>query len=368
MSAIRPTTSAPRGVPRVVWVRAAIIAGLMALIFWPSLRRLALKTVPVFGTEADWQHAMLVPLVGLYFLYVNRGELLRAPVAPVLPGRPTRRSVTGAVALAVTGVALWLAGPAVSVGLGAALAMAGKGLVAWAALALGLNWGVGSLVFGLLVHAWGIWPGQNDYLKDLGIVVTLFGVVLTLAGWGVMRVAWFPIAFLVCAIPWPGLVYGIVASPLQVLAARAAAMVLSLTGVEAYTTGTKILFERADGTMRELGVAEACAGLKSLMTFVTLAAAVAFLSARPLWQRLTIVASAVPIAVACNVARVAGQGLLDRYVSEELSRDFAHQFVGLVMMAPALVLVLGVGWVLDNLFVEAEDPDLGTSATEARAA
>ena len=44
-----------------------------------------------------------------------------------------------------------------------------------------------------------IWPLQNDWFKDLGMVVTLFGVVTLLCGWQVMKTAWFPIAFLVCA-------------------------------------------------------------------------------------------------------------------------------------------------------------------------
>src|SRR5262245_65131481 len=89
-----------------------------------------------------------------------------------------------------------------------------------------LNWSIGSLLFGLFAFGYGIWPGKNDFVRDLGMVITLFGVVLTLCGWQVMRIAWFPIAFLVCAIPWPGLVYSAVALPLQNLAANVAVGVL----------------------------------------------------------------------------------------------------------------------------------------------
>ena len=68
------------------------------------------------------------------------------------------------------------------------------------------------------------------------------------------------------------------------------------------------------------------------------------------------VASAIPIAIFCNVMRVTGTGLLDHYASEKWSESFAHQFIGLLMMVPAFFLILLVGWILDHLFIE-EDND-----------
>jgi exosortase len=211
------------------------------------------------------------------------------------------------------------------------------------------------LLFGLALFGYAIYPGQNDFLKDFGMVVTLFGVVLALGGWGIMRIAWFPIVFLVCGIPWPGLMYSRVASPLQQLAANVAVRTLELTGVDSSVSGTKIFIAGQAGVWRTLNVAEACAGLRSLMTFISVAATVAFLSHRPLWQKLTVTLSAIPIAIFCNVMRVSGQGLLDHYVSQQLSESFAHQFVGLIMLIPAFVLILLVGWILDRIFVEEVD-------------
>src|SRR2546422_552430 len=161
------------------------------------------------------------------------------------------------------------------------------------------------MVWGIWFYAGGIWPGQNDFFKDVAMVVTLFGVTLALCGWDVMRTAWFAIAFLVCAIPWPQLTYSWVAMPLQQLAASASVGLLRATGVEAVRTGTQILIGEGD-SLRRLNVAEACAGLRSLMTFVTVGGAVGFLSNRPLWQKIAITLWAVPVAIACNVMRVAG--------------------------------------------------------------
>ena len=176
----------------------------MIATFRFNLYRLWLKTNPFTG-ELNWRHSIVVPIVGLYYLYVNRDDLLRA-----------------------------------------------KMYVAWSGLPI--------LVFGILFFGYGIWPGQNDYVKDLGMVVAIFGVVALLCGWQVMKIAWFPIAFLICAMPWPELVYSKIASPLQHLAASVAVGTLRMTGVESMNQGTKILMYGDKGWMA-LNVAEACAGL-----------------------------------------------------------------------------------------------------------
>ncbi|MGE5609904.1 MAG: exosortase/archaeosortase family protein [Bacillota bacterium] len=296
------------GVGGVAWGRIAILVVLFVAAFWESLYRLVLKTNPYNG-DANWQHAFFVPLIGVYYLYRNRDELLKAPVRPAWTGLPI-------------------------------------------------------LVLGLMTYAYGIWPGQNAFIMDCGPVVAVFGLVLLVCGWAVMKIAWFPIVFLVCAIPWPATVYSLLAMPLQKLAASAAVVTLQATGVEALREGTKLVIGEAPN-QRELNVAEACAGLKSLMTFITVAATLAFLAKRAMWQRVLITFSAVPIAVFCNMMRVAGQGLLDHYVSQKLSESFAHQFVGLVMLLPAVFLIMLVAWIVDNVFMEEEEGGGGARAGTA---
>lgn len=287
------------GFSAVSWLKIVTVAVLMAATFRFNLLRLWLKTNPING-EPNWRHAVCVPLIGIYYLIVHREELLET------------RTYT-----------------------------------AWT--------GLGILLFGILLFAYGIYPGQNDFVKDFGMIVALFGVVTFLCGWQVMKIAWFPIVFLICAIPWPELVYSYVASPLQHLAAKVAVHVLSLTNVEAHSFGTKIIINAKGNVWRTLNVAEACAGLRSLMTFISVAAAIAFLSARPLWQKIIVTFSAIPIAIFCNVMRVTGQGFLDHYWSQELSEGFAHQFVGIVMLVPGFFMILFVGWLLDVVFVEVVD-------------
>lgn len=353
------------GLRAMTWAQIGVVALLFAGVFWPNLWRLWLKVNPINGVEwSDWSHSMLVPIVGLYYLWLRREELLAGPVRPLLADDFSRaRWLGGGVTLALgaAGYLIFAHGPG-HVLLGRTLAEyagpAALGAAIVGVLVLALDWGLGTMLGGMLLTAYGIWPGQNDYLKDVGMILTLFGVVLTLTGWRIMRIAWFPIAYLICAIPWPGLVYSKIAIPLQYLAAKVAVVVLNVAQVDSVVDGTRIVIEKSGGVTRVLNVAEACAGMRSLMTFITLAGALAFLSlARPLWQKLIIVASAVPIAIFCNVMRVSGQGLLDVYVTEQASEGFAHGFVGLVMLIPALFLLLGVGWALDQVFIEADDGD-----------
>jgi exosortase len=340
-----------------------VIATLFVALYHPNLTRLWLKTNPING-EGNFEHAIFVPLVGAYFLFTRRDELLRTRYSPLLGGAFTRsRLVSGLIAMAVA-VAGYFAAPALLpmtlVGYVQPLmyVVGGAGL-----LALALDWGLASLLVGLAVSGYGIWPGQNDFVWDFGMVLTLFGAVLTIGGWPLMRVAWFPIAFLVVAIPWPPLLYSKIALPLQQLAAHVAVVVLQIIGVDAQYEGTKILIaDRAP-----LNVAEACAGLKSLMTFVFLSAAMAFLSARPMWQRFFIVAMAIPIAIFCNVMRVTGQGIAAAAGWEAAAQGITHQMFGLAMLIPAFFLVLGTMWLLDFIFEPVDDePEGDTAAAKSR--
>ncbi|HZL36546.1 MAG TPA: exosortase [Tepidisphaeraceae bacterium] len=300
-AALGPSDDEPvyAGMRLSTWVKVVSLAALFAMLFWSNLRRLWDKTNPINGADPNWAHAIFVPLIGLYYLYINRDTLLAARVRTTWEG-------------------------------------------------------LGITIFGIAFFVYGIWPGSNDWFKDIGMVVTLFGMVTFLCGWEVMKTAWFPIVFLVCALPWPGLFYSKLAGPLQKLAAMVAVRVLNIAGVGSLQFGNKIFISGKDG-IQTLNVAEACSGLRSLMTFVSIAAAIAFLSARPLWQRLIMVASAIPIAISCNSMRVAAQGFINHNYGTQWSESFAHGFVGLMMMIPAFFLILLVGWVLQNLFVEEVD-------------
>lgn len=366
-----PPPGGPRpiflGLSRFAWLQIAVVAALFFLVYWSNLWRLWAKTNLINGTaKDDWSHSMLVPVIGLYYLYLRRDDLLSRPVRPLMPTTLNRPRLLGGMVLVVAGLATWLGFGLESVqealravpfmgSLSGYLSSLGLGAACLGVLVLALDWGLGTLVGGLALTAYGIHPGYNHYVQELGMVLALFGTVLTLCGWRVMGVAWFPIVFLVCALPWPSLVYTKVAIPLQNLAAQVAVIVMNIAQVDAVVEGTRIVISKATG-VRVLNVAEACAGMRSLMTFITIGTAMAFLSlSRPMWQKLIIVASAVPIAIICNVMRVSAQGLVDVYITEAATEGFTHGLVGLIMLIPAFFMLLGVGWILDQVIVEEED-------------
>jgi exosortase len=348
------TTDKLLGLSLRAWVQIITVTVLMCALFRVNLVRLWGKTNPINGQDMNWQHAIFVPLIGIYYLYIHREELLRAA------GQPERHELgirilaaIGLAIMAMLALALIVSG---DVGFNLMLVgVLGAGLAIPVAVPRARHLGMVLMFEGLIVFVYGIFPGYNDYVKDLGMVITLFGVATLLCGWDVMKVAWFPIVFLVVALPWPELVYAKLAWPLQQLAASVAVGALRICGVEAQNFGTRIRMVGENGQARVLNVAEACAGLKSVMTFLMVAGTVAFLSSRVLWEKALIALSAIPIAIFCNVLRVTGQGILDFYWSHEISEGFAHQFVGLVMIIPGFFLILLVGWLLDKIFIEEVD-------------
>ena len=234
------------GVSMETWSRVLLIGVLFAAVFWPNLRRLWLKTNP-FSGEANWSHSIFVPVIGLYYLFVHREDLIRAGAREFIWGpifRPGRLMVS--MAMAAAGAVLYFLTQNREGLIFTMLMPIGEALAVLGVLVLLLDWSLATIFFGLAVFVYGIYPGQNDYLKDLGMVITLFGIVLLLNGWSAMRIAWFPVVFLVCAIPWPGLVYSWVAEPLSQMAAHIAVDVLKITGVDAVNSGTKIIIFTPD--------------------------------------------------------------------------------------------------------------------------
>ena len=77
------------GLTAAAWVKLLIVAALLVALFRFNLARLWSKTNPVTG-DANWGHTPIIPLIGLYFLYLNRDRLLAAKVKPIFFERLTR--------------------------------------------------------------------------------------------------------------------------------------------------------------------------------------------------------------------------------------------------------------------------------------
>lgn len=347
------------GVPVRAWVILGSMAVLFVALYWTSLERLWKHTNPINGTK-EWAHAIFVPVVGIYYLYLHLDDLLKCKVKPLIGLDFTAGRFLSAAITAVIGAGLWfvvpkLGGPFTEYGNW--FEILGQGVIGFAIVVATLDWGLGTLLSGLVIYTAGVSPLSNDLIKDFGMILSVFGAVLTIGGWQIMKIAWFPCVFLLAIPPWPDTIYQKIAIPLQNIASAFGVMVMMICGIDAERNGTTMSMYRDGTKVGELNVATACSGIKSLMTFISLGAALAFLSNRPLWQKLFITASTIPIAIFCNAMRVGGQGLLDYYVSHEWSTGFAHMFAGVVFLLPGFMMILGLIWVLDQLFIDVEETD-----------
>ncbi len=288
--------------PLETCARIIILAGVLVWMnFWQL--RIMVRT---WMDDGNWSHGFLIPLFSVYFLYSRRDELLSA-----------KRRIC--------------------------------------------NWGLGLLLFGIFVILAGLYiyqtVWQGFWFCHVGIIITILGLVLYLAGPRVLKVVWLPIVFLIFAMPLPGTTYGKIALPLQNIAAAASAAALKLCGVNIVVKASELTLVSISGVQRDLTVAEACSGVRMLVAFMALGVAMAYLDDKPIWQRVTLVLMGVPIAVASNVLRVIITSTAYVMDKPDFGKDFMHSFTGMLMLIPALLMLWGLGWILQRLFVADEQED-----------
>lgn len=188
------------------------------------------------------------------------------------------------------------------------------------------------------------------WLDEIALLTSLFGVALLFGGWQGFRWAWPAIAFLVFMLPLPYRLEVGFAQPLQRIATVASTYALQTIGLPASSRGNVIHLDKI-----RIGVVEACSGLSMLMTFCAFSTAVAIIIKRPWSDRLIVLLSAVPIAVATNVARIVTTGVLHETTSKEWAEDFFHKKAGWMMMPLALAILWFELWLLGRLLVPVEE-------------
>jgi exosortase len=196
--------------------------------------------------------------------------------------------------------------------------------------------GLAVVIGSLVVFEAGI-LGSELFLTRVSLVGTLAGIVLFVWGRDHFRILAFPLAFLLLMIPLPAIVFNKVAFPLQLLASRVGEGAIALAGVPVLREGNVL---QLPGTTLE--VAEACSGIRSIISLLTVAVVFAYFAERRTAPRLAIALSAVPIAIVANAVRVAGTGLLSQWISPAAAHGFFHTFSGWLMFLVAFVSLFGV--------------------------
>jgi exosortase len=247
--------------------------------------------------EPDYLHGMFVPPLALYLLWSRR------PSEKPLAGEP---SVLGVVLLALAGL----------MRLAAAFY-------------------------------------RFELLDPLSLLPCLAGLVLMLGGKTMLRWTAPALAFLVFMVPLPGFLAGLMSQPLQRLGTIAGTFLLQTLGISAMARGNVILLRSV-----ELGIVEACSGLRMLMLFVAVSSFAALVIRRPIWQRVVVLASSIPIALTANVLRITLTGVLHETARHGLAAAVYHDLAGCIMMPFVVAALTAEVAILDRLFKRAPiDPD-----------
>lgn len=270
---------------------------LLTLAFGAFFYAFLLRQAKIAIDDADWSHALIIPLMSVYFIYTRREHLLKIDYRPFWPG-----------------FILMIAGM------------------------------VGYVVFTAVSALW------NHTIQGGMAVLALLGLVIGVLGWRSMRVLFFPIAYLLFGITIGDRVMFYATAQLKMIAAQGSWVLLNVSNVDTDRMGSVLRIYKADGTEIPLDVAEACSGMRMIVAFIALGVAIAFLSCRTWWQRVTLVILALPVAIVVNILRVTTLGWLSLIDPEMAGGDF-HMMVGVLWLFPALMFYLGIVWFLNRLVI-----------------
>jgi exosortase len=179
--------------------------------------------------------------------------------------------------------------------------------------------------------------GSELFLTRISIIGALTGAVLFMFGWRHLRVLAFPFAFLLLMIPIPAIIFNNIAFPLQLLASRFGESAMSMADVPVLREGNVLILANTT-----LEVAEACSGIRSLVSLLTLAIVLGYFSDRRLWVRLAVALSSIPVAVVTNGIRVAGTGIAAHRFGPAAAEGFFHEFSGWLVFVAAFALTLAI--------------------------
>ena len=217
------------------------------------------------------------------------------------------------------------------------------------------------ILFALLLLAAGT-LGAELFTQRMSMVLMLAGLAVYFFGTKILQLLAVPFALLLLAIPIPQIVFNRIALPLQGFASQMAVWGIRLFDVPTVRLGNVIdILPRGSTQTISLEVVEACSGIRSLMTLVTLALILGYFTRRDdrgrfanfstadFWRTAVLMVSAVPIAVLTNAARVSVTGILTYYYGKQATENTWHELSGWLVYLVALALLLGVNYLLKRI-------------------
>jgi len=237
--------------------------------------RVLAKLVTDWWNIPDFSHGFLVPIFAAYLVWAKRETLLEIKIAPT-----------------------------------------------WSGIAV--------VALGLVVLLLGVY-GAELFLSRVSLVILLSGLVLCFGGWELLKELRFVFLVLLLAIPIPAIIFNEITLPLQILASKLASALLPLFGVPVLREGNVI-----ELPAMKLEVAEACSGIRSLVSLFTLSVFYGYFLEKSFARRVVLALASIPIAIAANAVRILGTGLCVQYWDPEKAMGFFHEFSGWVMFLVSL--------------------------------
>jgi len=202
------------------------------------------------------------------------------------------------------------------------------------------NWGLLVLGAGLVLFFVGRVAGETFTMR-ISLLVVLAGTLLFSFGIAPFRSIGFPFAYLFFMVPLPFIVYDSLALPLKFAVTKYSVAILKLVGIPVLREGNVITLVNTT-----LEVADACSGMRSIVSLLALAAALAYFTQKEWWRRGVLVLLAIPIAVLANGVRVVGTGILAVRFGSGVAEGFFHEFAGLVIFSVAMAMLMLAAYLL----------------------
>lgn len=187
-------------------------------------------------------------------------------------------------------------------------------------------------IFGLLCYVTGRAFGVAIF--ELGSqLFVVAGMILLLKGTGALRVAWFPVLYLLFMVPLPDMLVDAVTGPLKAWISAIVETLLHAVGYPISRTGVIISIGQY-----QLQVADACSGLHSMFSLSALGTLFMYIMARKsVLHNAIMLAAILPIAFVANVIRVIVLVLVTYHFGDEAGQGFLHGAAGMVLMIAALL-------------------------------
>jgi len=261
--------------------RPAVALALTAVSFAILFWPVLRKLVADWATDDNYSHGFFIIPLAAYFVWERRRRLQALPLRPSLLGLP--------IILA----------------------------------------SIGLLIAGTL--------GAELFVSRVSIIGVLAGAIVFVLGWQHCLALAFPLAFLLLMVPIPAIIFNQIAFPLQLLASQTGEVVLRTLDIPVLREGNVMILANTT-----LEVAEACSGIRSLISLLTLGIVYGYFIDQRTWVRTLFALTTIPIAIVSNAFRVAGTGVAAHYYGPEAAEGFFHTFSGWMVFIAAFALLFAV--------------------------